>query len=308
VEIRGLRARPRDDEQHANSAEMQIFKAARGEGVSRCGDWEKVFRLIECHGINPNTIVCSKTGYSLLTLAATEPAPEACERLVAMGVDHRYGGRLSRTPLINVVQNRNSKWGSRNRTVVDLLASTINDQDSDGRTALMFAVVGAGLFSSKRGNLKLITQLVELGADLSLRNRWGRTALMEAIRDNDASPTSANADVVQLLKKYTIESEARRIFEETWQPVFSEAGELTLRPKSFPAGPVVAQSPPPVSPQAKGWTRTRAAREDAAVQSITRKVEKFFGLPEDSVALVDTKCKPLRGTDTIGSLWRKHSK
>jgi hypothetical protein len=304
VAIRGLRALARGDDQHANSVEMQILKVARGEGVTRHGDWEEVIRLLGYHRINPSTIVCPNTKYSLLALAATEPAPEACERLMAMGVDRSHGGTLSRTPLMNAIYARDSKWGSRNRKVVELLASTIDEQDSDGRTALMFASVGAGVFSSRRGNLNLVKQLVGLGADLSIRNRWGRTALMEAIKENDASPTSANADVVELLMTYTIEREARRLFEENYQAVFSDSGELTLRPKSVPAEPIATQAPPP----AKGWTRTRAAREDATVQAITRKVEKFFGLPEDSVALIDKKRKPLQGMDTIGSLWRRHSK
>lgn len=302
--IRGLRALTHEDDQAETSVETQIFKVARGKGVTRHGDWEEVIRLLHHHGINPNAVVCPNTKDSLLTFAAMEPDPEACERLITLGADPHYGGTWSRTPLMTAIYARGGSWGSRNRKVVELLASTINDQDSDGRTALMFASVGAGVFGSKRGHLNLVKQLIELGADLQIRNRWGRTALMEAIRQNDASPTSANADVVHQLKTYTLEWEARRLFEEQYHAVFSDRGEFILRPKSVRAVPVETPAPPP----AKGWTRTRAAREDATVQAITRKVEKFFGLPEDSVALVDTKRKPMRGDDTIGSLWRKHSK
>jgi hypothetical protein len=319
VTIKGLRVEMRDEDQHADSIERRIVRTARGTGVTRRGNWDEVIRLLHAHSIHPNAVVCPDTKDSLLTFAATEPAPEACEALLDMGADPRYGGKWSRTPLMHAIYARTGKWGSRDRKVVKLLASTINEQDSDGRTALMFAAVGAGVFSARRGNLGLLTQLLDLGAEVSIRNRWGRTALMEAIKDNDASPTSANADVVDLLRRYTLEREAQRLFEEHYQAVFSDTGELTLRPRVAPSAPVApsaAQVAPQVIPQgapqiaapAKGWTRTRAAREDASVQTIARKMAQFFGLPDDSVALVDKKRKPLRGQDTIGTLWRKHSK
>lgn len=302
MEIRGLQRPARNDDPQENSVEAQIVAAARGKGVTRHGDWDEVIRLLDQHRIDPNAIITPDSNYSLLTLAATEPAPEACERLIAMGADPRHGGTWSRTPLIDAVNSRSGTWDTRKRKVVELLAATINEQDGEGRTALMFAATGAGAFSAKRGNLGLVKQLVELGADLSLRNRWGRTALMEAIKDNDASPTSANADVVALLKSYTLESEAQRLFREHYKAVFSDSGELTVMPKSVPVAPPASPAPAVT----KGWTRSRAARQDATVQTIARKVEIFFGLPEASVALVDTKRKPLSDTETIGTLWRKH--
>lgn len=312
MEIRGLQRLARNADPQENSVEAQILNAARGKGVTRHGDWDEVIRLLDHHHIHPDAIISSDHNkYSLLALAATEPAPEACERLIAMGANPRHGGAWSRTPLIEVVHLRNGTWGTRHRKVVKLLAATINAQDSDGRTALMFAATGAGAFSAKRGNLGLVKQLVELGADLSLRNRWDRTALMEAVKYNDASPTSANADVVALLISYTLEHEAQRIFQEHYKAEFSDNGELTVTPKSVPvvrSAPSASSGPsaPPKPAVTKGWTRTRAARQDATVQTIARKVETFFGLPEASVALVDTKRKPLSDAETIGTLWRKH--
>ena len=293
-----------------DSIEIQIIQAAhgRGAGDGRKGDWDKVVHLLDYHGINPNSPVCAKTDYSLLSLAATEAAPDACQTLIAMGADPRNGGKWSRTPLINMVYSRGGTWGSRHRKVVDILRSTVDEQDGDGRTALMFASTGAGLFGSKRGNLRLVKQLIDLGADLSLRDRRGRTALMHAVAFNDASPVSANAEVVRLLENTVVEREARRLFDEQYEVVFFENGETTLVPKTLPFKAPPAPLQPPMASPPNGRTRLRAARADASVQAIAAKIEDFFGLPEDSVALVDKKRKPLRWDDTIGLLWKKHSK
>lgn len=49
----------------------------------------------------------------------------------------------------------------------------------------------------------------------------------------------------------------------------------------------------------------RAARADASVATIRRKLEKLFGLPEGSVALCGPDKKPLRGDTTIGTLRKR---
>lgn len=49
-------------------------------------------------------------------------------------------------------------------------------------------------------------------------------------------------------------------------------------------------------------TRYRAARADATVGTIRKKIEEVFGLPEGSVALCGQDKKPLRRDATIGTL------
>lgn len=51
--------------------------------------------------------------------------------------------------------------------------------------------------------------------------------------------------------------------------------------------------------------RFRAARSDASVGSITRKIERVFGLPEGSVALCGPDRKALRRDARIGTLRRR---
>lgn len=272
------------------SPEASIFAAARGLGQSRRGDWDKVFDLLAHHGIRPDKIVCPRTGYSLLTVAATEPAPEACEKLLQLGANPAFGGRVgSRSALTMMVWLRSKPWSSTQRKIVELLApETVNHQDSDGRTALMFASVGAGLFGMKRGNPEIIDQLVRHGADPSIKNRWGRTALMQAVESNDRSPTSANWDVIELLESHSINYAAKRWFIREQRVEFSDDGKMIIVP-------------------VKENGQLKAIRKDALVGTITKKMEDRFGLPEGSVALVDPKRKVLRDEDTIGTLRKRHS-
>ena len=272
------------------SPEASIFAAARGPGQSRRGDWDQVFDLLAHQGIRPDKIVCPSTGYSLLTVAATEPAPEACEKLLQLGADPAFGGKVgSRSALTMMVRLRSKPWSSKQRKIVELLApETVNHQDSDGRTALMFASVGAGLFGMKRGNPQIIDQLVRHGADPSIKNRWGRTALMQAVESNDRSPTSANWDVIELLESHSINYAAKRWFIREQRAEFSDDGKMLILPVKENGQP-------------------KAIRKDALVGTITKKMEDRFGLPEGSVALVDPKGKVLRDEDTIGTLRKRHS-
>lgn len=272
------------------SPKARIFAAARGPGQSRKGDWDKVFDLLGHYGISPDTIVCPRARNSLLTVAATEPAPEACERLLRLGADPAFGGTVgARSVLTMMVWLRSKPWGSKHRKIVELLAlDTVNHQDSDGRTALMFASVGAGLFGMKRGNPQIIDLLMRHGADPSIKNRWGRTALMEAVESNDRSATSANGDVIELLESHSINYAAKQWFIREQRVVFSDDGDMTIVPRKESGQP-------------------RAIRQDALVGTATKKMEDRFGLPAGSVALVDGKGKILRDHDTIGMLRKRHN-
>lgn len=269
--------------------ETRIFAAARGPGQSRKGDWDKVFDLLGRYNIRPDTIVCPRSQFSLLTIAATEPAPEACESLLQLGADPAFGGKVgARSVLTMMVWLRSKPWSSKHRKIVELIApDTVNHQDSDGRTALMFASVGAGLFGMKRGNPQIIDLLMRHGADPSIKNRWGHTALMQAVESNSRSATGANADVIELLESHSIDYAAKQWFIREQRVVFSKDGGMTIVPRK--------ESPQP-----------RAIRQDALVGTITKKMEDRFGLPEGCVALVDGKVKVLRYHDTIGTLRKRH--
>lgn len=271
------------------SVEEMIIRAARGKAMPRRGDWDKVFRLLEQHWVDLNTLVCPRSGNSLLTLAATEPAPEACERLLRLGADPVFGEKASKRSVLTImVRERTRAWSSKHRRIVELLAPwSVNHQDGDGRTALMFASVGAGLFGSKRGNPGIIDQLMRLGADPSILDRSGRTALMHAIHSNDASRASTNHEVVELLKLYSADFAAKQWFAQQHTVEFSETGEIHI-----------------LNLIASG--RPRAIREDARVGTITKRLEDRFGLPEGSVALIDGKGKIMRGNETIGNLRKRH--
>lgn len=183
---------------------------------------------------------------------------------------------------------RSKPWGSKHRKIVELIApDTVNHQDSDGRTALMFASVGAGLFGMKRGNPQIIDLLMRHGADPSIKNRWGHTALMQAVESNSRSATGANADVIELLESHSIEYAAKHWFIREQRVEFSDDGGMTIV-------------------QRKESPQFRAIRHDALVGTITKKMEDRFGLPEGSVALVDGKGKVLRDHDTIGTLRKRH--
>lgn len=183
---------------------------------------------------------------------------------------------------------RSKPWGSKHRKIVELLApGTVNHQDSEGRTALMFASVGAGLFGMKRGNLQIIDQLMRHGADPSIESRYGRTALMQAVESNDRSPTSANWDVIALLESHSIDYAAKQWFMREKRAEFAEDGRMIIAP--------VKESGQP-----------KAIRKDAFVGTVTKKMEDHFGLPAGSVALVDRKRKVLRDEDTIGTLRKRH--
>jgi len=272
------------------SPEARIFAAAKGPRQSQKGDWDKVFDLLGHYEIRPDTIVCPRSRNSLLTVAATEPAPEACERLLRLGADPAFGGTVgARSALTMMVWLRSKPWGSKHRKIVELLApDTVNHQDSDGKTALMFASVGAGLFGMKRGNPQIIDLLMRHDADPSIKNRWGRTALMEAVKSNDMSATGANGDVIELLESHSIYYAAKQWFIQEQRVVFSNDGGMTIVPR-------------------KESRQPRAIRQDALVETITKKMEGRFGLPEGSVALVDSKGKVLRNHDTIGMLRKRHN-
>lgn len=130
-------------------------------------------------------------------LKKSSEATEVCRLLLeaglpASGPPAKYG----RTPLIEMVRTR----PPFHNKVANLLKSSVNIQDDEGRTALTFAVEGAGWFGSRKGSIPIIMKLIELGADPFLQTKQGKTALDFAIKSND---TEQNSDVVSLMKDLT---------------------------------------------------------------------------------------------------------
>lgn len=276
--------------------EARIFAAARGRGQSRTGDWDKVFELLADYKIHPDTIVFPGGRSSLLTMAALEPAPDACERLLQLGADPAFGGTVGkRSVLTMMVWLRSKTWGKQHRRIVAMLAlRTVNHQDSDGKTALMFASKGAGLFGMKRGNPKIIDELMRHGADPFLTDRFGLTALMHAVDSNDKSRTSANDGVIELIKSHSIHFAALQLFNEAHRVDFSRDGRMSIAP--------ILASPPP-EPRSRAPKKTRG---DTLVATVTKRIEEHFDLPARSVALVDHKRRVLRDDDTLATLRDRH--
>jgi ankyrin repeat protein len=124
-----------------------------------------------------------KDGETALSIAACQkPASrgyEICKKLIELSASPRAkSDRTGRTPLINAVFCRGFS-----KKIACLLVKSIDDQDVDGRTALMHAVRGAGLFGSEQGNASIVDALLSLGADQSIRDKQGRTALDHAKSD-----------------------------------------------------------------------------------------------------------------------------
>jgi ankyrin repeat protein len=88
-----------------------------------------------------------------------------------------------RTPLIEMIRCRTLKVKGLKELIL-LFRSTIDEQDASGKTALMFSSTGAGVFGSKKGDIKIIQQLLDLGANIHCKDKNENTALIYAIESN----------------------------------------------------------------------------------------------------------------------------
>ena len=139
-----------------------------------------------------------KSGHHPLAVAARVPdkdkAAALCALLIGVGISpHARTGECGRTTLILMARYR-----VYHPKVADMLAASVNDSDTGGQTALMFAVVGQGLFGQRRGNLAIAKHLVGMGADAGKADVRGHTALDHARKAND---TDRNNDLVDYLKR-----------------------------------------------------------------------------------------------------------
>ncbi|WP_298236593.1 ankyrin repeat domain-containing protein [uncultured Azohydromonas sp.] len=187
------------------------------------GDIDEVRRLFrEGHG--DWNEVYNDAGETPLACAAIDGNEELCRFLIEdCGLWTHARNKGGRTALIEMVRTRSGRWPHR---LAELFADTVNEQDGSGRTALMFASGGAGLFGSRRGNVRLVRQLLDMGADPTLQDRRGRTALGIAMEDNRKSENSSNQDVVELLEAETLKFVALQNFKNSFRHTFSAEGVL----------------------------------------------------------------------------------
>lgn len=167
-------------------------------------------------------------GDTPLVFASCAGRLASCEHLIKRhGASIFARNRSGRTALMEMIRCRGSKWP---KGIAELLSRSVNEQDGAGKTALMFASSGAGLFGSKRGNLAIVRQLVAFGADLALVNNRGQTAVGVAEMENAESAASANGEVVEFLKALSIEQRAMKDFHSNYRCSFDSNGVLILAP------------------------------------------------------------------------------
>jgi ankyrin repeat protein len=188
---------------------------------------EKVVRLLQDQRRDLNSLNDSK-GCTPLSVAALiknkQIAFQICKILIDSGASPRTPtGIAGRTALIIMVWHRNF-----DANVAELLRESIDDQDDNGRTALMFAAEGAGLFGSKRGNLSIAKDLLQLGAHLSIQDCQGLTALGHAMKSNS---TDKNDDMVRLLKDKMEKQAAVQELRNRYHIGFDDKGIMNMKLK-----------------------------------------------------------------------------
>jgi hypothetical protein len=199
-----------------------LFKAARE------GEVEDVVRLLRDRKAEPDSLF-DRNQYSLLSVAAvgsgTQAAFSLCERLLTLGFSANVRDRdTGRTPLMNLVIFRKFR-----RDVMSLFRTSINDQDKSGRTALMFAAGGAGLTGNPKGHAGIARQLLEMGADVSMVDNRGFTALGRAMT---SGKDDKNEDMVDLLRNEMVQQAALRELNKRFTYSITKTGALELKSSS----------------------------------------------------------------------------
>lgn len=208
--------------------DKSIFPYNAFEAVSN-GDEEALAAILAdapCHVDD----IRNEQETSLLEAAAVKQHAGICKMLVDRhGASVFLTGKSGRTILMEMVRARHSgKWDTQ---ISGHFTRTINDVDADGKTALMFAAAGAGLSGSKKGNMKIALDLIGMGADLSIADRRGVTALGWAMASNRKSPTSNNEIMVNFLKREMIAQAAHAEFRRNFDYEISEKGTLDYSPR-----------------------------------------------------------------------------
>lgn len=171
--------------------------------------------------------ITDQQGETPLAVAARSESSVAAERLCKLLMERGASAdarlKSGRTALMEMIRNRGNYYSK----VAALLRGSVNAQDNAGMTALMFAAEGVGLFGSRRGNMTAIRDLISLGADPSLEDGRGLTALGHAIASND---TEMNQPAIDYLKEQMVQRVALREFDRSYAHEFDGKGCLTFCP------------------------------------------------------------------------------
>ena len=178
------------------------------------------------HNLILNTIR-DRRGSTLLHAACSRDKEDAIEIfriLFQNGVSPHVKDAAGFTALTEMTRARIYK-----AKLAEKLSSSRNDRDNSGRTALMFAARGAGLFGRRTGSLTIVRHLLSLDADLFICDNSGKSALGHAISSND---TGQNEEMIEFLKNEMIRQTAVAEFKKTNKCEFDKSGNLHFSKKT----------------------------------------------------------------------------
>lgn len=161
-----------------------LFQAIRGGSVA------DVERILHGRSVDLDHLYDRTKHHPLARAARLDHRDHAfamCQLLLRKGATPRAKTQeVGRTALILMVRYR-----VFHKAVARMLCASVNDTDDEGRTALTYAVQGQGLFGQRPGNLGIAKCLVSMGADASIQNRRGQTAMDYAVKANDTNRNNA---------------------------------------------------------------------------------------------------------------------
>ncbi len=165
-------------------------------------------------------------GDTLLIRFACERDIENCRTLINDFNSSIFSkNNTGRTALIEAVRCRSKAVSAK---LIYLLRNSINEIDTNGMTAVMFAASGAGLFGSKKGNVSLTKALVQAEADLTLKDNNGFTALGHATKDGRED---INIELVEYLQREYAKQFALNEFKKQYRYGFNDKGCIELSEK-----------------------------------------------------------------------------
>lgn len=141
---------------------LELLDAAKN------GDLAKLKKLAKAEDLNQT----AKNGRSALIVASEQNNKEVVDFLLAEGADPNITTSMGGTALSRAAENGNTKLMEK------LLDYEANIDDLSLITA------------AREGHLDAVKLLVERGANVNARQRWGQTALMFAAREGHSSIVS----------------------------------------------------------------------------------------------------------------------
>lgn len=141
--------------------------------------------------------------HDALIKAALKPNIKACKWLLSHGASVCSRDSSGATPLMHIAQSGDRSNVSKN--IARLFKKSINYQDENGKTALMYAAVSvSSAYNIYKGNLNFAFMLIDIGANTLKTDKFERTALWWANRCNIGESKKRNKGMINLLKKHMI--------------------------------------------------------------------------------------------------------